>query len=118
MARCCHWQTYAAESGRAEPLRVLRALHHAHALAELWDLGGHGAIGRMHDCHALMRVPGAQGRFASFGHFTTPSHWQNFGIVAGVALALAGGLFGYREVTESRRRHKYNRALEAVQNMK
>jgi len=35
-----------------------------------------------------------------------------------VALAAAASLFGYREVTESRRRHKYNKALEAVQNMK
>jgi len=63
-------------------------------------------------------VTAAQGRFASFGHFTSLSHWQNFGIVAGVALAAAASLFGYREVTESRRRHKYNKALEAVQNMK
>ena len=72
----------------------------------------------MGDTRSCGTFAGAQGRFASFGHFTTPSHWQNFGIVAGVALALAGALFGYREVTESRRRHKYNRALEAVQNMK
>ncbi len=61
---------------------------------------------------------GAQGRFASFGHFTSLSHWKNFGIVAGAALASAAGIWGYREVSESRRRSKYNKALEAVQNMK
>ncbi|KAK9825173.1 hypothetical protein WJX81_002069 [Elliptochloris bilobata] len=68
--------------------------------------------------HRFWRTVLHIGRFASFGHFTTLSHWKNFGIVAGVALAVAGSLLGYREVTESRRRHKYNKALEAVRNMK